>query len=114
MQEIALDVGLNLTLDALVNDRLAVLLGAGLSMAAPSSLPSGARLCRVCPPRHGVYAGIAVVDLAALRHAPEQDAAALVLEEGRREVYEVPVYVMFRKAREISLRYASFFIGRPS
>src|ERR1019366_9747119 len=44
----------------------------------------------------GVYARIAVIDLAAFRHAPEQGAAAIILEEGRSEVYELPVYVMFR------------------
>jgi hypothetical protein len=44
MQEIAFDDGVAAVLDSLLNDRLALLVGAGLSMAAPSSLPSAAAL----------------------------------------------------------------------
>lgn len=44
MEEVAFDVGLEEALDALLNDRLALLAGAGLSMAPPSSLPSAATL----------------------------------------------------------------------
>jgi hypothetical protein len=44
MQEIAFDDGVAATLDSLLNDRLALLAGAGLSMAPPSSLPSAAAL----------------------------------------------------------------------
>lgn len=43
-EEISLDEGVADTLVSLLNDRLAVLAGAGLSMAAPSSLPSAAAL----------------------------------------------------------------------
>jgi hypothetical protein len=57
MQEIALDVGLDLALDALVNDRLAVLLGAGLSMAAPSSLPSGATIAATAKQKYDALYG---------------------------------------------------------
>jgi hypothetical protein len=44
MQEIALDDGVAVVLDSLLNDRLALLVGAGLSMAPPSYLPSAAAL----------------------------------------------------------------------
>jgi len=44
MDEIDLQVGAAKALDALFADRLALLCGAGLSMAAPSSLPSAAAL----------------------------------------------------------------------
>lgn len=40
MHEIAYDAGVELALDSILNDRLAVLIGAGLSMAPPSLLPS--------------------------------------------------------------------------
>jgi hypothetical protein len=44
MDEIDLPAGVDKALDALFADRLALLCGAGLSMAAPSSLPSAAAL----------------------------------------------------------------------
>lgn len=44
MNEIDHDAGTDKALDALLADRLALLCGAGLSMAAPSSLPSAAAL----------------------------------------------------------------------
>lgn len=44
MREIDLDEGIAVALDALLADRLAVLCGAGLSMASPSNLPSAAQL----------------------------------------------------------------------
>lgn len=44
MNEIDLDAGVEKALDALLADRLTLLSGAGLSMAAPSSLPSAAAL----------------------------------------------------------------------
>jgi len=44
MDEINLQAGVAKALDALFADRLALLCGAGLSMAAPSSLPSAAAL----------------------------------------------------------------------
>jgi hypothetical protein len=46
MQEIAYNEGVELALDSLLNDRLAVLIGAGLSMAPPSSLPSALAVAR--------------------------------------------------------------------
>lgn len=47
MQEIDFDAGVAIALDSLLNDRLALLAGAGLSMAAPSSLPSAAALAAI-------------------------------------------------------------------
>jgi hypothetical protein len=44
LREIDLDEGIAVALDALHADRLAVLCGAGLSMASPSNLPSAAQL----------------------------------------------------------------------
>jgi hypothetical protein len=44
MQEISLETGVAIALDSVINDRLALLAGAGLSMAPPSSLPSAAAL----------------------------------------------------------------------
>jgi hypothetical protein len=44
LREIDLDEGIAAALDALYADRLAMLCGAGLSMASPSSLPSAAEL----------------------------------------------------------------------
>jgi hypothetical protein len=46
MDEIDLQAGIDKALDALFADRLALLCGAGLSMAAPSNLPSAALLAR--------------------------------------------------------------------
>lgn len=44
MEEISFDDGVGTVLDSLLSDRLALLAGAGLSMAPPSSLPSAATL----------------------------------------------------------------------
>jgi NAD-dependent SIR2 family protein deacetylase len=44
LREIDLDEGIAAALDALYADRLAMLCGAGLSMASPSNLPSAAEL----------------------------------------------------------------------
>ena len=44
ISEISFKDGIDKALDALLNDRLALLCGAGLSMAAPSSIPSAAQL----------------------------------------------------------------------
>jgi len=44
MQPIVIDQAIELALDALLGDRLALLCGAGLSMAAPSNIPSAAQL----------------------------------------------------------------------
>jgi FRG domain-containing protein len=52
MHEINLETGVGFAFDALVNDRLAMLLGAGLSMAPPSSLPSAATLAATAKKRY--------------------------------------------------------------
>jgi hypothetical protein len=44
VQEITLQAGIEFALDSLLNDRLALLCGAGLSMAPPSCLPAAAAL----------------------------------------------------------------------
>lgn len=44
MEEIAFDVGVTRVIDSILSDRLALLVGAGLSMAPPSSLPSAAAI----------------------------------------------------------------------
>ena len=44
MDEIGIQDGIDQALDSLLNERLALLCGAGLSMAAPSSIPSAAQL----------------------------------------------------------------------
>jgi hypothetical protein len=44
LREIDLDVGIAAALDSIYADRLAILCGAGLSMASPSNLPSAAQL----------------------------------------------------------------------
>ena len=44
MDEICIQTGIDKTIDALIAERLALLCGAGLSMAAPSSLPSADQL----------------------------------------------------------------------
>ena len=44
--EISIECGIERALDALLNNRLTLLCGAGLSMAAPSSIPSAAQLAK--------------------------------------------------------------------
>jgi hypothetical protein len=44
MKKIQFDDGVGIVLDSILSDRLAVLAGAGLSMAPPSSLPSAAHI----------------------------------------------------------------------
>ncbi|MEJ0075997.1 MAG: hypothetical protein WDO17_11215 [Alphaproteobacteria bacterium] len=57
MQEICLEDGVGIALDALLSDRLALLAGAGLSMAAPSSLPSAATLAAAAKQKYDAIHG---------------------------------------------------------
>lgn len=58
MREIDLDEGIAATLDALHADRLAVLCGAGLSMASPSNLPGAAQLASQAKEKYDSLYGI--------------------------------------------------------
>jgi hypothetical protein len=56
MQEIDFRAGVSMALDSLLNSRLALLCGAGLSMASPSSLPSAAALAAKAKQKYdGLY-----------------------------------------------------------
>lgn len=57
MKEISIDEGVGLALDALMNDRLAILCGAGLSMAPPSNLPNAAALAAAAKRKHDARYG---------------------------------------------------------
>ncbi len=58
MQEITFDNGVAAVLDSLLNDRLAVLAGAGLSMAPPSLLPSAANLAASAKQKYDAMYGV--------------------------------------------------------
>lgn len=58
MQEISVTEGLNSAFDALIGNRLSVLIGAGLSMAPPSNLPSAANLSASAKQRHEAIYGL--------------------------------------------------------
>ena len=57
MDEISLDEGIEIALTALHADRLALLCGAGLSMAGPSNLPSAAQLASEAKRTHDAQYG---------------------------------------------------------
>jgi hypothetical protein len=57
MQEISFEEGVALALDALLNDRLALLCGAGLSMAPPSLLPAAAALAAAAKQKYDAKYG---------------------------------------------------------
>ena len=52
LDEISVDEGIARALTSLLVDRLALLAGAGLSMAPPSSLPSAATLAQLAKQKH--------------------------------------------------------------
>lgn len=52
MEEISVDEGISRSMKALLTDRLALLAGAGLSMAPPSSLPSAAAIAQSAKRKH--------------------------------------------------------------
>ena len=58
MEEIGFQDGINQVLDSLLSERLALLCGAGLSMAAPSSIPSAAELAQAAKTKYdATYVG---------------------------------------------------------
>jgi hypothetical protein len=57
MHEIPFEDGVSLALDALLNDRLALLCGAGLSMAPPSLLPAAAALAAAAKQKYDAMHG---------------------------------------------------------
>jgi hypothetical protein len=58
LREIDLDEGIEGALDALHADRLALLCGAGLSIAAPSNLPGAAQLASQAKRKYDPLYGI--------------------------------------------------------
>ncbi len=58
MHEISFDEGVEVVLDSLLNDRLALLAGAGLSMAPPSLLPSAAAVAATAKHRYDATYGM--------------------------------------------------------
>lgn len=64
MQEITFDDGVAAALESLLNDRLALLAGAGLSMAPPSSLPSAAALAASAKQKYDAIYGATRAPLA--------------------------------------------------
>ncbi len=58
MQEISVTEGLNSAFDALIGNRLSVLIGAGLSKAPPSNLPPAASLAASAKQRHESIYGL--------------------------------------------------------
>lgn len=64
MQEISVDQAVGTALDSLLNDRLAILIGAGLSMAPPSSLPNAATVARNAKTKYDAQYGASRTPLA--------------------------------------------------
>lgn len=60
MHPTSADVGVSLALASLLNDRLVLLAGAGLSMSPPSSLPSAAALAHIAKQKYESIYGTAV------------------------------------------------------
>src|SRR3546814_7383362 len=58
MQQIDFDTGVQVALDSLLAERLALLAGAGLSMAPPSSLPSAATIAAEAKRKYDAIHGI--------------------------------------------------------
>jgi hypothetical protein len=65
LEEIDLNRGVSIALSALHNDRLALLCGAGLSMASPSDLPNAARLAAAAKRKYDAFYGEAHSPLSA-------------------------------------------------
>ena len=57
MTEISFDEGVDLILDSLLTQRLALLAGAGLSMSSPSNLPSAATLAAIAKQQYAAMYG---------------------------------------------------------
>src|SRR3546814_13062588 len=72
MQQIDFDTGVQVALDSLLAERLALLAGAGLSMAPPSSLPSAATIAAEAKRKYDAIHGIGRAPLSpAIEHQAE-------------------------------------------
>ena len=89
MDEISLQDGIDRSLDSLLNERLALLCGAGLSMAAPSSIPSAAQLAERAKAKYDATYG---ADRAPLPEAIE-DQAQFFFEKGELETVYLRTYI---------------------
>ena len=58
MKQVSFDEGVADALDSLLSDRLAILLGAGLSMAPPSNLPSAAAIAAAAKQKYDATYGV--------------------------------------------------------
>ena len=89
MDEISIQDGIDRSLDSLLNERLALLCGAGLSMAAPSSIPSAAELAERAKAKYDATYG---ADRAPLPESIE-DQAQFFFEKGELETVYLRTYI---------------------
>ena len=89
MDEIGLHDGINQVLDSLLSERLALLCGAGLSMAAPSSIPSAAKLAEKAKAKYDATYG---ADREPLSEAIEEQAQ-FFFERGELQTVYLRTYV---------------------
>ena len=89
MDEIDLNDGINQVLDSLLSERLALVCGAGLSMAAPSSIPSAAKLAEKAKAKYDATYG---ADRKPLSEAIEEQAQ-FFFDRGELETVYLRTYV---------------------